>query len=77
MTPNSDFNKSIQEFNSSFIKARNNQIRLSLLAEGIAIAKSDIAASKKLIRDCKLQKELEVLEELLQRYQEFSNTRNK
>ena len=80
LTPDSDFNKSIQEFNSKFIKARNNQIRLRLLAEGIAIAKSDIAENQKLLRDCKLQQQLAVIEELLNRYekyQDFTNTRNK
>lgn len=76
LNPDSDFNKKIQEFNSSFIKARNNQIRLTLLAEGIAIAKSDIAENQRILKFC----EFEVIKELLERYEKYQNlinTRNK
>lgn len=73
MTPDSDFNKQIKEYANAINLLETARTLINFFATELAILKSDIAENQRILRIC----ELEGLEELLQRYQEFSNTRNK
>ena len=73
LTPDSDFNKKIKEYDDAIDGVEQAQNLINVFATELAIVKSDILENQRILRIC----ELEVLEELIQRYQEFSNTRNK
>ena len=76
LTPDSDFNKLIKDFNERVEQVKNAQDLLRAFATTLALLKSEIVRDEKILRDCAFEATKELLERY-ERYQGLINTRNK